>query len=236
MPSFISLEIEMKRSVKALSNKLSSVLLSAVLLGSVSTSVLAEVEGNITLASHYIWRGIDRNNTNPAIQGGFDLNLINGLYGGIWASNIEGPQASNNIEMDLYAGYTRSVGNFGLDLSYIRYEFPKGNPDFKELMLQGSYKGLSLAYYHNLSDLEAGESESYVRAKAEINLPSAVGLTLAVGQDSRDGIDKNDALIGFSKHVSGVKLGLSATTSNFDYVTENDIDTDFLTVSVSKAL
>jgi len=228
----------MKRSIKALSKRLSGALLSAVLLGLVSSPVLAEeVEGNITMASNYIWRGIDRNNTNPAIQGGFDLNFINGLYGGIWASNIEGPQASNNIEMDIYAGYTRSVGDFGLDLSYIRYEFPKGDPDFKELMLQGSYKGLSLAYYHNLSDLGAGGSENYVRAKAEINLPGAVGLTLAAGQDSRDGLDKvNDALIGFSKHAGGVKLGLSATTSNLDHVTGTDIDTDFLTVSVSKAL
>jgi len=226
----------MKRCTKALSN-LSGALLGAVLLSGISSPVLAEVEGNITMASNYIWRGIDRNNTNPAIQGGFDLNFQNGLYTGIWGSNVEGSQVSNNIEMDLYGGYTHSFGDFGLDLSYIRYEFPKAQPDFEELMLQGSYKGLSLAYYHNLGDLVVGGSESYLRVKAEINLPSAVGMTLAVGQDSRDGLDKvNDALIGFTKHAGGVKLGLSATTSNLDDVTGTDIETDFLTVSVSKAL
>lgn len=227
----------MKRSTKVLSNRLSNVLMGVVLLSGVSSPILADVEGNITMASHYIWRGIDRNNSNPAIQGGFDLNFVNGVYAGVWGSNIEGPQASNNIEMDIYAGYTRSFNDFALDLSYIRYEFPKGDPDFKELMLQGSYKGLSLAYYHNLSDLGAGESESYLRAKAEINLPSAVGMTLAVGKSSMDGLDDiNDGLIGFTKYAGGVKLGLSATTSNLNHVTGTDIDTDFLTVSVSKAL
>jgi uncharacterized protein (TIGR02001 family) len=239
MPSFISLEINMKRSVKALNKQLSGAFIGVVLLSVISSPVLAEVQGNITMASNYIWRGIDRNNTNPAIQGGFDLNFENGLYGGIWGSNVYDSQAANNIEMDLYAGYTRSFGDFGLDLSYIRYEFPKADPDFKELMLQGSYKGLSLAYYHNLSDLGAGASENYLRLKAEVNLPGAVGMTLAVGKNSRDGLeDINDALIGFTKHAGGVKLSLSGTTSNLNHVkdTVSDVETDFVTVSVSKAL
>jgi uncharacterized protein (TIGR02001 family) len=209
-----------------------------LLLGSVSQPIFAEVEGNITLASNYIWRGIDQNNGNPAVQGGFDLNFQNGLYAGIWGSNVEGPQNSNNIEMDLYAGFTRGFGDYGLDFAYIRYEYPKGSPDFEELMLQGSYKGLGLAYYHNLGTPQAGETESYVRAKAEINLPSAVGMTLAVGQNTRKGVDKetNDALLGFNKHAGGVKLGIAVTTSNFDHVTGTKIETDFITVSVSKAL
>lgn len=223
----------MKRSNKALG----FTFLGAVLLSALSTPVLAEVQGNITLASNYIWRGIDQNNSNPAIQGGFDLNFENGLYAGIWGSNVEGQEASNNIEMDLYAGYTRDIGDFAWDLAYIRYEYPKADPDLEELMLQGSYKGLSLAYYHNMGDPGVGESENYLRVKAEINLPGAVGLTLSAGQDSiKDGDEINNALIGFSKHAFGVKLGLAATTSNLDKATDQDVETDFLTVSVSKAL
>ena len=211
--------------------------LGAVLLSAISAPVLAEVQGNITLASNYIWRGIDQNNANPAIQGGLDLNFENGLYTGVWASNVQGAQATNNIEMDLYAGYTRSMNDFGWDLAYIRYEYPKADPDLEELMLQGSYKGLSLAYYHNLDDPAAGESEYYVRAKAEVNLPGAVGLTLAMGQSAvKNGDDINDGLIGFSKFAAGVTFGISLTTSNLDHVTNTDIETDFVTVSVSKAM
>ena len=223
----------MKRRHKALSYTF----MGAVLLSFLSSPTFAGVEGNVTLASNYIWRGIDRNNSNPSIQGGFDLNFQNGLYSGIWASNIEGEQASNNIEMDIYAGYTRDMGNFGLDIAYIRYEFPKATPDFKELMLQGSYKGLSLAYYQNLSDPDVGESENYLRVKAEINLPGAVGMTLSAGQNSvKSGEEVNDALIGFNKHAGGVNLGISATSSNLDHATNTDVETDFLTVSISKAL
>ncbi len=233
----------MKRSIKVQSGAL----LAAVLLGALSTPALSmEVQGNVTLASNYIWRGIDRNNTNPAIQGGFDLNFENGLYTGIWASNVSDRddasdptvQASNNIEMDVYGGYTRDIGDFGLDLAYIRYEFPKSVPDFEEVMVQGSYKGLALSYYQVLGTIETGESEYYVRARANLNLPGAVGMTIAAGQSKLKDQDKdlNDALVGFSKYVSGVRLDVSATTSNLDRVMNQDIETDFLTVSVSKAL
>ncbi len=223
----------MKRRNKVLN----STLLGVVLLGGTSTPLLAGVEGNITLASHYIWRGIDRNNTNPAIQGGFDLNLENGLYSGIWASNVEGAQASNNVELDFYAGYTYDFNNFGLGFAYIRYEYPKATPDFEELMLQGSYKGLSLTYYQYLGSPDVGESENYLRVKAEINLPGAVGMTLAAGQSSIKGLDEvNDALIGFSKHAGGLKLGIAATTSNLDHVTKTKVETEFLTLSISKAM
>ncbi len=226
----------MKRSKQTLGKVVS--LSIYVLLGSMSQSVFAEVEGNITLASNYIWRGIDQTNSNPAIQGGFDQNFENGLYVGIWGSNVQGPGADSNIEMDLYAGFTRSFGDYGLDFSYIRYEYPKGSPDLEELMLQGSYKGLGLAYYHNLNSPDTGESENYVRVKAEINLPSAVGMTLSVGQNTLKGVDKevNDALIGFNKHAGGLRFGIAGTTSNLNHVTGTKTETDFITVSMSKAL
>lgn len=233
----------MKRSIWACSNKLGNIFVGAVLLSVISSPVFAEVEGNITMASQYIWRGIDRNNTNPAVQGGFDLNFQNGLYGGVWGSNVsvEGEETTNNVEMDIYGGYTRLFNDFGLDLAFIRYEYPKALADFEEVMLQGSYKGLSLTYYQNINDPKAGESENYVRIKAELNLPGAVGLTLSAGQNSIKGQDEvNDALIGFTKFAGGVKLGLSGTTSNLNHVTtdpaKKDIDTEFVTVSISKAL
>jgi uncharacterized protein (TIGR02001 family) len=232
----------MKRSNKALN----ITFLGAVLLSVVSAPVFAGIEGNITLASNYIWRGIDRNNTNPAIQGGFDLNFENGLYAGVWGSNVSDLEeeadpatpASNNIEMDFYGGYTQSMGDFVLDLGYIRYEYPKAS-DMKELMIQGAYKGLSMAYYHTLEGGEGalGEQETYIRAKADINLPGAVGMTLSVGQTSiEDQEELNDGLIGFYKHAAGVKLGIAGTTSNLNHITKQDIETDFVTVSISKAL
>ena len=64
-------------------------------------------------------------------------------------------------------------------------------------------------------------------------------MTLAAGQNSREGLEEvNDALIGFSKHAGGVKIGLSATTSNLNHVadTVTDVETEFVTVSVSKSL
>lgn len=228
--------------------KMKLLVLSAAMLVTASASVVnAEVEGNVTMASGYIWRGMDQSDNNPVIQGGYDLNFENGLYGGIWGSNIDDgdPAVNNNIEMDLYVGMKRSFGDYGLDLGYLRYEYPKASSDFKELFLQGNYKGLSATYYYNLTDSEDDQSyKQYMRAKAEFNLPAAMGLTLAIGQSQFEGEDVDnvvDYLLGFSKQAGDIKVGLAVTSSDIDFEDDADPDndddeTDFLTVSVSKAL
>jgi uncharacterized protein (TIGR02001 family) len=71
--------------------KLLIAIVAALALGaSVSAMAQVEIAGNVTLASDYRFRGISQleGEFSPAIQGGFDLNVDNGLYAGVWASNV----------------------------------------------------------------------------------------------------------------------------------------------------
>jgi hypothetical protein len=48
--------------------------------------------GNLGIFSDYRFRGISQTNKNPAIQGGVDFSMKNGLYLGNWNSNVDSAQ------------------------------------------------------------------------------------------------------------------------------------------------
>ena len=73
--------------------------------------------GNLGIFSDYRFRGISQTNKLPAIQGGVDLALKNGLYLGNWNSNVDSAMYNGaSIEMDFYGGYKATFGDFGLDV------------------------------------------------------------------------------------------------------------------------
>ena len=93
------------------------------------------VTGNMSLVSEYRFRGIDQTFGKPALQGGFDY-------------------AHANIEMDVYGGWKKAFGDFGVDVGAIFYWYPGSDPkvDNKEFYLGGSWKTLSAKYYHSIDD------------------------------------------------------------------------------------
>ena len=131
--------------------------------------------GNIGLVSDYRFRGISQTFEKPAIQGGFDYSHSSGIYLGNWNSNVsEGagfPAA--NLEMDFYGGWKKTWGDWGLDVGAIYYYYPgsdanrttgtqitnvrtggvhTGKVDNKEVYIGGSWKWISLKYFHAIDD------------------------------------------------------------------------------------
>jgi len=62
-------------------------LISVVAIGGIR-SASADIAGNIGLATDYRFRGISQTDRDPAVSGGFDFTAENGIYAGIWGSNI----------------------------------------------------------------------------------------------------------------------------------------------------
>lgn len=82
-------------------------LLVGALIAILPTAALAEgFSWNATLASDYIYRGIDQNDDQPALQLGADFGFANGFYVGAWGSNVDFGD-STNIEIDTYRGLGR---------------------------------------------------------------------------------------------------------------------------------
>ena len=187
--------------------------------------------GNVGLFSSYRFRGIDQTFGKPAIQGGVDYSHSSGLYAGNWNSNVSSGAGfpDGNLEMDFYGGYKHAFGDFGLDVGAIVYYYPGSNGRTlgtradsgavtnKEIYIGGSWKFLSLKYYHSMDDYfslrgngnDNGKSTKgthYVDLSAAYDLGNGWGINGHVGRLSTKNISNGsytDWKIGATKYVNG---------------------------------
>lgn len=103
----------------------------AVLLFAGAGEVNAQVEfsGNAAVLSDYTYRGISQTLEEPAIQGGIDASLPQGLYVGVWGSSVNFGEdleggARAQVELDVYGGIAQSIGGFDVDLGALYYAYP----------------------------------------------------------------------------------------------------------------
>jgi uncharacterized protein (TIGR02001 family) len=198
--------------------------------------------GNIGLVTDYRFRGISQTFRKPALQGGVDYSHSSGIYLGNWNSNVnEGagfPEAK--LEMDFYGGWKGTFGDFGVDLGAIYYYYPSSNAsatagtaivnprtgathtgrvDNTELYIGGSWKWLSLKYYHAIDDYfsqPGTRGSNYWDLGANYDLGNGWGIVGHVGKlqlkgwhagtDASDG-SYTDWKIGVTKDISGWVFG-----------------------------
>ena len=235
------------------------------------------VTANVSLLSHYVFRGQDLSNNGPAVQGGFDYTHESGAYAGIWASSASlgaDDDGVNSTEVDLYLGYSTEIQEYGVgvDFGYLRYDYPHTDSEDDELYVIVSYNDLSFGLWLELDtdtddaapytdpvttltdtfdEVSGGNSGTlaYFNVGYDYSLPADFMLSAALGYQTYD-VDKVadettgapvdfdevlDWMLGVSKEVAGVELGLTYTDS--------DIDSDFIsgsssnfTISLSKSL
>ena len=108
----------------------------------VAAPALAEGEwsGNVAITSDYVFRGISQTDGAPTVSGGFDW-ASDSFYVGTWASGVDFGDGTST-EIDVYAGFTPTVGVFDLDLGAIYYIYPDA-PDEPEQNFVELYAGAS---------------------------------------------------------------------------------------------
>ena len=80
---------------------------------------------SMTLAgvSDYRFRGISLTNLKPAFQPSVTLTHSSGLHVGAWGSNLA-HNDGDSIELDLVAGYGKTIGPITFDVSATEYVYP----------------------------------------------------------------------------------------------------------------
>lgn len=206
--------------------------------------------GNFGLYSEYRFRGISQTFKKPAIQGGFDYAHSSGIYLGNWNSNVsEGAGfPAGNLEMDFYGGWKKTWGDWGLDLGGIYYYYPgsdanrtvgtqivtprpgaamhTGGVNNKEVYIGGSWKFLSVKYFHSTGDYfsQPGTKGShYLDLAANYDLGNGWGINghvgsfklknWSVGTDTTNA-DYTDYKLGVTKDISGWVLAASYIGTN----------------------
>ena len=219
--------------------QLSALVAAVVLTG--ATTASAEISGNVTITTDYLFRGISQTAEKGAIQGGFDYAAESGFYAGIWASNVEfGTESST--EMDYYFGYAGAMGDLGYDVSYIYFDYEGDEGfDYQELALGFSYGDLSFGL--NYSDEYLGDGGPtfyypYVGYSFALTEGLALDLHYGYSDTDEDGFFGEDdsysdysATLGFS--AGGVDFGLTFAGTDLD---DEPLADDRLVFSISKSL
>ena len=132
-----------------------------LLVGILAMPSFAAVSANVAFASDYVWRGMTQSD-GPAIQGGFDFEAESGFYAGIWGSNVNFSDGAGS-ELDYYFGYGFSVGDLGIDIGYVAFDYPKNTLglDFEEIVLGFSLGNFGLTHAMGQDDFTDYTEISY---------------------------------------------------------------------------
>jgi uncharacterized protein (TIGR02001 family) len=203
--------------------------------------------GNLAIVSDYRFRGIAQTFKQPAIQGGIDYSHASGFYAGNWNSSVNSGAGfpGGSIEMDLYGGWKKTWGDWGLDLGLIHYMYPgtdataanflpnprtaethTGRVSNTEVYIGGSWKWISLKYYHATSDyfsLPGTKGSNYLDLTATYDLGGGWGIVGHVGAfrlknwhvntDATKG-SYTDWKLGVTKDINGWVLGAAYIDSS----------------------
>ncbi|MGD8526322.1 MAG: TorF family putative porin [Thioalkalispiraceae bacterium] len=215
-------------------NKNKIAIASAALLTAMTGSAQAETSANVAVTTDYVFRGISQSDGAPAIQGGVDYAHQSGFAAGVWASSVDDTVGDAGIEVDLYATFSATVGEYGYSVGYYNYRYPGGDSgsseDVAEIALGGTFRNYALTYYKGDSDLDA----DYLEFKANFAMDRGVNLGIGVGRTFDDnGEDITDFKLGVSTQIEGLDFELAYTDNNSDNPAEQYDSRVFLTVSKS---
>ncbi len=176
-----------------------------------------EVEASASIASMYLYRGVDLGNGNAAVSGDLTLS-ISGLYAGVWGTSGD---SSSGSEYDLYLGYGGESGGVKYDISVVNYVYPGSDPnadidgvgDFSELILWVGLGPVALAYADNI----AGDSgNEYYSAQFSMNAFSAL---IGYNDTEADDMDYAHLDLGYAYNEN-----LSFTFSQIVFEEEEDLE------------
>ncbi len=161
-------------------------------LATAASAGIASAEGtvsaNISLTSDYVFRGVSLSDNGPAIQGGFDYEAGQ-FYAGVWGSSL-----TEDMEIDLYAGFKPTTGPIDWDLGVIGYFYPGADDDGAEF----DYAELKVGASHDVSDQltigaaafyapenygETGDA-LYLELNGSYSVSDALAFTAAYGNQS----------------------------------------------------
>ena len=133
---------------KSLATAVAAICLPVMSLGLVSQSAQAEgVSADLTIASMYLWRGLNVSGYQPVMQSNVQYDHSSGLYVGTWFSN-EGA-LNSSYEIDLFAGYGGSSGDISYNAGLFGYYYPEAtaspkSTDIYEAVFNVGYKDYSV--------------------------------------------------------------------------------------------
>ena len=208
-------------------SSIASIAATAAIATFTAPALAVEVEGNVTLASDYSFRGWSQTQRDPAIQGGFDVGFESGLYVGTWASNVNFGETS--MEWDLIVGWGGEISEgIELDVSFIYFDYPNDRDalNYQELAGSLSFSDFTVGVNYSPEYLAAEDVKFlYPYVDYSYGLSEDVSLDLHVGYNMSDSPDGGffvgqdeyvDYSVGLSFPLGGATLSIGVYGTDLD--------------------
>jgi uncharacterized protein (TIGR02001 family) len=202
---------------------MSRIAVAGALLAVTCTASAAGFTVTPTIATDYDFRGVsqtivggDRNDVipfEPAFQLGANYAAENGLYAGIWGSNVDFGPGDPSIELDYTVGFTggNAEESVGYDLGATYYTYlDAGSRNTVELYAGISKGWFSGKIWFSPDYASSDDSGFYVEGNATIPLPMDFSLLGHVGLSDGDFYTSSitDYSIGVARNFGGFSANL----------------------------
>lgn len=173
-----------------------------------------------TIATDYDFRGIsqtnpDQDGMDPAFQLGVNYGFENGIYLGLWGSNVDFGPGDPNLEVDVFAGYAGGDANesFAYDIGANYYTYPsEGSFNSVELYAGITKSFFSAKLWFSPDIASTSDSGTYLEGNVNYPLPQNFALTAHVGHTfgkaTLSGYKATDYSVGGTYTFSNVTLGV----------------------------
>lgn len=197
------------------------ILLSMIAFGAKAASV----SGDVGYGSDYVFRGQSQTQGDSALSMGLHVDVMAGVYAGVWASEVSYAGSDADRETDMYVGWAGAIGqDFGLNVAYIDYAYSgDATLDGSEIFIEGSYKDLTVSHSIGNDDFTDYTEVSY-------NVMDAVD----VSYGSWDSVGDNWSV----SRSFDLPQGIEGTIAYVDFAAEDGsglADEDTFVFSVSKS-
>ncbi|GAB3740353.1 TorF family putative porin [Silanimonas algicola] len=210
-------------------------LLAALLLATLPGAAAAEgFNWNATVVSDYLYRGVDQNDDQPALQLGAGYGFANGLYVGTWASNVDFGD-STDIEVDTFVGWAGDLSDTtSFDVQLVRYNYlnePNGTDyAYNELISKlGFAEDYTFTFGYTNDYFNAGGDSFYYNLAGSWGFAEHYTFSAAVGYTTISGdLKRVDGLQNFADYSVGVSREFGPATVALSYVnTDGNAEDNF---------
>ena len=173
-----------------------------------------EFSSTITATTDYDFRGVTQTTNDPALQVSLDYAWDNGIYAGLWASNVDfGSCCGEQAEVDYYLGYAGGdEEGLTYDVGALWYAYPGATGlDYPEVYAGVAYGMFDAKVWYSWDFFNLDESAYYIEGNASLPLPGDFGLGFHVGYSDGKAFD----LPGYEAYMD-YSIALSKTLGNFD--------------------
>jgi uncharacterized protein (TIGR02001 family) len=157
--------------------------LPALLLIAAAPAGALEATVNAGFMSEYIFRGVPQSDSSA--MGGADLKH-EGFYLGTWAADLESDASDrgDGLEIDGYAGYAGTAGDFSYGLGATLYYYTDNFDDeYREINVNAGYRVFSVATAFGEYDNFDGPTLDYTYVAPRVDYKGFYGMAGIFGQD-----------------------------------------------------